>query len=137
MRGFPPDLVRFAVACVAFVDIIPGLPACSGGIRGHWMMLLLLPSAGLPACSCGIRRNVLFLLLSLLAGFPPALVDVEDAVVMLLLLSFLANVSRSGAILVIGNPILRMFQVLALLLGWWTDWGEGAAPRRELQKGPK
>ena len=73
-------LVRFVVACIAFVDAIAGLPACSGGVRRDWFLPLLLPSVDLPACPGEIKQHDIVLLLSRLLGFPPALVGVVVAV---------------------------------------------------------
>ena len=56
LLGFEPILLRFVAALVAFVDVTAGPPACSGGINGYWLLLLLLPSADLPACS-GVNKR--------------------------------------------------------------------------------
>ena len=74
------------ICCCSYVVVVVtpgGLPACSGGFRGNMTYIIVVTFGGLPACyggRCCCRCCKL-------------------------LLSFLANVSRSGSIVVVGDPI--------------------------------
>ena len=115
MRGFPPVLLRFAVAVVAFVDVIPGLPACSGAIEGSWMMLLLLPNAGLPTCSGEIRTHFLFSCCHFWRAFR-LLWWTLLLPLLFLLLACLGNASRSGVIVVLGDLIFANVSRLGVVI---------------------
>ena len=74
------------ICCCSYVVVVVtpgGLPPCYGGFKGNMTYIIVVTFGGLPACygaRCCCRCCKL-------------------------LLSFLANVSRSGSIVVLGDPI--------------------------------
>ena len=103
------------ICCCSYVVVVVtpgGLPACSGGFRGNMTYIIVVTFGGLPACyggrCCCRCCKSLFL--------------------------FLANVSRSGSIVVVGEPIFANvsgFGVVVVLVDRLraNDFTEARAPK--------
>ena len=80
---------------LSLLSLVEDLPARSGGIRGNMTYIIVVTFSGLPArsrgrCCCRCCK---------------------------LLLSFLANVSRSGSIVVVGDPIFANVSSFGVVVG--------------------
>ena len=109
---------------VSIVIISGGLPHWYGEICCCCYVAVVVTPSGLPACSNGFRGNMTYIIVVTFGGLLACYGGRCCCRCCRLLLSFLVNVSRSGSIVVVGDPIFENvsgFVVVVVLV-------EGLAP---------
>ena len=74
---------------------------------GKAVVVIIVTGSSLPACSDGFRGNMTYIIVVTFGGLPACYGGRCCCRCCKLLLSFLANVSRSGSIVVVGDPIFE------------------------------
>ena len=92
---------------VSIVTISGGLPHWYGEICCCSYVVVVVTPGGLPACSGGFKGNMTYIIVVTFGGLPACYGGRCCCRCCKLLLSFLANVSRSGSIVVVGDPIFE------------------------------